>query len=1070
MEQSVSSISNSISKDMLDEEMSLFRASMEDAASRLKDGIEPETISNESIGKGDVILETYQVTSDAIHGGMGSVWRVHHMGWDVDLAMKRPQPKFFAEGSSRRKAEFIAECENWINLGLHPGIVSCYYVRDTGGVPSVFSEWMKRGSLKDRISDGLLYKCSEEALQERVLNIAIQTAGGLQYSHENGLLHQDIKPGNILLTRKWDAKIADFGLARSMSPSENDRGPAGTGGYTPAYCPAEQTKGEKPARWMDIYAWALTVLEMYAEERLWETGAEAAAHVGEYLPKCRHKIPDGMQTLLQICLTEKTDSLDKILREMKSVYARLFGRPYTANIPNVKMLAAESLNNKAVSMIDLGKPELAEKIWAEALSVQPDHAVSVFNQTMYLWSQGRLTDTGAISRIHSTSYSSDSMTKELREEMRDIQTPLQFYQGLSAGKQDIRTKQRHSLWDADFDIYGNIWIASKNRALRKVDGTTGEILLTEILSDLEITNVACDGSGRFVYYAERRDDGYERYEIWRVDTENDFEKKHLTKIPAHYLKVFCVDDEKGQLICTFNDFTVNPYTDEKIWDYCMTAVDLTTFEKTPVPYTHEQYKKDSKASLQAASVSGWCIRQEEKTLTLSHPDFPSPFVLEGRILQAVSRDGQSLFASSTRFVEDGMDRTWFCYIYHLPRYNRLSYRLNQIKDILAMAELEMRSAAEKSKFQAAMKQKDFREAIAAFEAYREQEGKRDALSTVEMEAELARHCRRTRVHHLLDLENDRPSGMKEPAEYWNLENLVPFSSRKVIDKKHRDLYKALDDRTWKKLLAFAKYIAKKKEQCHIVEVREDLSQIILMTEPADEGQRNRKDVFHLYLYDPEEDVIRPCGVTGGYYNLFSPDGNAWVHRANNTNLAGRGVPVLYLRGLTSGVRLSGSNAYSSMTYEYSFSPDSRFLACRIHQTYGESDQLLILPVDKAKEPFSMDLPEGCSSLRFSADGSYLSRWGHTFRISYHYEAPNPSGWDSDAEWFIRYWTRKNPSLPEDPAAMDDLMEQLRCCGYGFLERERVAESVRQHRRAIEEIDRRKNKFQLFPNRMPMIGR
>ena len=84
----------------------------------------PDSISNEVISEGDEILDTYKVISGAIKGGMGSVWKVHHKGWNADLAMKRPQPKYFAEGSRRRKDSFIHECEAWINLGLHPNIPS----------------------------------------------------------------------------------------------------------------------------------------------------------------------------------------------------------------------------------------------------------------------------------------------------------------------------------------------------------------------------------------------------------------------------------------------------------------------------------------------------------------------------------------------------------------------------------------------------------------------------------------------------------------------------------------------------------------------------------------------------------------------------------------------------------------------------------------------------------------------------------------------------------------------------------------------------------------------------------
>ena len=92
------SISNTLSRELPEEEFSLVRASLEDAASR-----KPDSISNEEIRKGDVILETYRVEDDAVHGGMGSVLRVRHEGWSTDLAMKRPQPRFFAEGSKKRK-------------------------------------------------------------------------------------------------------------------------------------------------------------------------------------------------------------------------------------------------------------------------------------------------------------------------------------------------------------------------------------------------------------------------------------------------------------------------------------------------------------------------------------------------------------------------------------------------------------------------------------------------------------------------------------------------------------------------------------------------------------------------------------------------------------------------------------------------------------------------------------------------------------------------------------------------------------------------------------------------------
>ena len=196
---------------------------------------------------GDILLGIYRVESRPFKGGMGAVWRVHHTGWDVDLAMKRPHPEAFR--TEVQKQGFTDECRYWMNLGLHPNIVSCYYVREIDGVPAIFSEWMENGSLESHIRNKTLYEGSEKEVQERLLDIAIQFARGLHYAHENDLIHQDVKPDNLLLDRYWAAKVSDFGLAKARTMLTFLGGTATeleydtdatvvtpVGGRTPAYC------------------------------------------------------------------------------------------------------------------------------------------------------------------------------------------------------------------------------------------------------------------------------------------------------------------------------------------------------------------------------------------------------------------------------------------------------------------------------------------------------------------------------------------------------------------------------------------------------------------------------------------------------------------------------------------------------------------------------------------------------------------------------------------------------------------------------------------------------------------
>lgn len=417
MELSSNSLSISISKKLADEEMSMRRATMEDAASRSTGGIRPEAITNEEINKGDPILNTYKVISDAIHGGMGSVWRVHHGGWNVDLAMKRPQPRFFAEGSDSRKEEFVAECENWINLGLHSGIVSCYYVREIGGVPSIFSEWMDGGSLKDRIRDGSLYEGTEQEVRERILGIAIQTARGLKYSHEQGLIHQDIKPGNILLSKDWDAKVADFGLAKAQRRLRDGEKRHSVGG-TQEYCPREQAKGMEAEAWMDLYAFALTVIEMYAGGRSWKTGAEAKEQGAALFASCRVHCPDSLAESLSTWLRnqDNTNVFDKAEQVLLKVYREQTGRNYLDDNTSSADDTSDSLNNYALSYIDLGFPEQAESLLEEAVHRQNDARDPVFNYALLRWRNGEITDAECVAFLQEHLGDGDETVSEIRRE------------------------------------------------------------------------------------------------------------------------------------------------------------------------------------------------------------------------------------------------------------------------------------------------------------------------------------------------------------------------------------------------------------------------------------------------------------------------------------------------------------------------------------------------------------------------------------------------------------------------------------------------------------------------------
>ena len=410
------SISNSISKGSLFEDDNFTDAAMEDAL-RQKD----RPISDERIRNRTWIRNTYQVISEAISGGMGDVWKVHHKTWDVDLAMKRPQALFFSEAGPKKKRVFIRECENWIQLGLHPNIVTCYYVREISGVPSVFSEWMDRGSLKDCIKNRTLYEGEDEEVTERILDIAIQSAWGLSYSHEHDLIHQDIKPGNLLLTGTWETKVADFGLAQAGRAAQTEDGsdltvsaalspeavspekgplPRRRFGYSLQYCPKEQEEGAEPEPWMDIYSWAVTVLEMYTEGCEWETGARVKEEFDRILTKVRRKIPEGMPALLEKCIRSgESLTFPEIISELEKIYADTMKHAYERVQPRAAADSADSMNNYALSFYDLGRKEKAYRLWSEAFRKDSRSVPAAYNTALYGYRQGLLDDLAAVEQV-----------------------------------------------------------------------------------------------------------------------------------------------------------------------------------------------------------------------------------------------------------------------------------------------------------------------------------------------------------------------------------------------------------------------------------------------------------------------------------------------------------------------------------------------------------------------------------------------------------------------------------------------------------------------------------------------
>lgn len=382
---------------------------------------------------GDLILDVYQVKQIFTGGGMGLVYRVHHRNWGIDLALKSPRPEIIARFGEE---DFIREANTWVELGLHPYIVTCYYVRKIAGFPRIFAEYVEGGSLRDWIDDRRLYAGGQAHALARVLDIAIQFAWGLAYAHDQRLVHRDIKPANVLMTPAGIAKVTDFGLVMDRGGNGIARwvepivGPEASklvrmrdgkeiefmdkaGMMTPAYCSPEQKARLPLTLKTDLWSWAVSIFEMFSGEVTWYNGAAAGEALAEYLQNgpvnpLIGPMPEPVAQLLGECFRlnpeQRPADFLEIANRLQEIYPGLVGESYPRQQPQAAELRADSLSNKALSLWDLGsdlplRREEAKKLWQEALSLEPNHPESTYNLGLVEWHANQILDSTVVERM-----------------------------------------------------------------------------------------------------------------------------------------------------------------------------------------------------------------------------------------------------------------------------------------------------------------------------------------------------------------------------------------------------------------------------------------------------------------------------------------------------------------------------------------------------------------------------------------------------------------------------------------------------------------------------------------------
>lgn len=398
------------------------------ASGALTHGLQAASSRNTSPGDssrwevGQVLAGIYRVDSLLGEGGMGAVYRVRHTEWGVDLAVKTPLPRLFADPIALQR--FQREAETWIDLGLHPNVARCYYVREVEGSPRIFVEFVQGGTLKEWLQNE-----RDPADWSTILRLALEAADGLAFAHSRGLVHRDVKPANCLLSKRGALRITDFGLvkvtgeadlaASGGNPSaaappdtpELTRVEAGMG--TPEYAAPEQweSASEVDAR-ADLYSWGVLVWELVTGRRPFDAPDErqpAAVLINRHcfseLPNIRdHRldVPTRLIALLKRCLAKSPDERPASISEARASLAEIYTercREPAPPVPPTPRVTAAVLCNRALSLRDLGQHAAAQATWEEAIRLEPHHPESRFNLGLLAWRAGKIRDLEVVEQL-----------------------------------------------------------------------------------------------------------------------------------------------------------------------------------------------------------------------------------------------------------------------------------------------------------------------------------------------------------------------------------------------------------------------------------------------------------------------------------------------------------------------------------------------------------------------------------------------------------------------------------------------------------------------------------------------
>lgn len=295
-----------------------------------------------------IICNRYKILDHLGTGGMATVWLGYDTILDRQVAIKTFKIDANDEDAVKR---FNREAKAVTSLS-HPNIVSIYDVENEGEFYYLILEYVEGMTLKD-------YMIKNPRIPiETIVHIAKQIASGLSHAHQNGIIHRDIKPQNILMNENLTCKITDFGIARAYGDTTLTQTNQMLG--TVYYLSPEQARGNVATAQSDIYSLGILIFEMITGQIPFK-GESAVAialkHLQEELPdidKYRENVPQSVKNIVLKATmknpNERYISSKELFEDLSTVLnpERLYENKYTG----FKIPAQPSNNYNETQYID----------------------------------------------------------------------------------------------------------------------------------------------------------------------------------------------------------------------------------------------------------------------------------------------------------------------------------------------------------------------------------------------------------------------------------------------------------------------------------------------------------------------------------------------------------------------------------------------------------------------------------------------------------------------------------------------------------------------------------------------